>query len=672
MNRWDNLSLQEKNQLLGIYASKGYTDLASIISHYNTFQDGGSVDNKSDWAKAHETELALHQLGWDNPDNKLHSDYAVKDDNGYYAGYNLKPVTVSAKHPIKDIEPDIKADRKYWDDLYQQYLRREEAGKEYLKNIGRVGLTIGTLPLLGYGLAAAPLTTGLSLAGGEGLNYGINKLTPYNSWGNMLAEGVFNTDNELAQTALEFTNPGFLLGPKVTPFVNNQYRGLRVANELRRGIRNTELQPRVVKNTAHTRTKLGDVEIDDPNLMYHVDNGDYTGFSGNGAYVKDGLLFPTQNESGQTPYTWWNLGRPYRDNQSRLLTVVKDNPNLLKVRDQNYPIGQWTGNPTEKSFVTNSEYVSSKPIKIGNQYEYIPDYGYRRIQKSIPTLEQAYQEATNTAKSVFNTQSIFGPSTENPLWKKIFNLKTTSKPDLNVPNYWDRFSTRVKSKYGNEVFDNIDFVQSNTVEDRIIANKAFQTKAEAIAKELEFINENPKDVKAATLRKIKQGVSELPGFQLDATSNIKTNPLVYTTNNAEIYALPKVRKIMGDAVDKWGKNLTQNNLIKPHETAHALPRAKEPITKDMFDFNNLEDYLVDRNFEEIKARGTQLKDYFNKDNITAKDLQYAANHYVKDIGMDNNMTEMFSRIKDWDKMAKWITKYSPALVLPVMVGTSQK
>lgn len=41
--RWGQLGLKEKNVLLGIYASKRYTDLASIINHYNTFQAGGKL-----------------------------------------------------------------------------------------------------------------------------------------------------------------------------------------------------------------------------------------------------------------------------------------------------------------------------------------------------------------------------------------------------------------------------------------------------------------------------------------------------------------------------------------------------------------------------------------------------------------------------------------------------
>lgn len=48
MNRWDTLTMGEKNQLLGIYASKGYNNLANIIAHYNSFAEGGNVDSKGD------------------------------------------------------------------------------------------------------------------------------------------------------------------------------------------------------------------------------------------------------------------------------------------------------------------------------------------------------------------------------------------------------------------------------------------------------------------------------------------------------------------------------------------------------------------------------------------------------------------------------------------------
>lgn len=123
---WEDLNIRDKSDLIRLYISNGIVDLGMMKEHYNSFQDGGPVDNKSDWAKAHETELALHQLGWDNPDNRLHSDYAAKDNEGYYAGYNLKPVTVrpsvqqqlidigknnpKAKGVVEYVDPDIVAE----------------------------------------------------------------------------------------------------------------------------------------------------------------------------------------------------------------------------------------------------------------------------------------------------------------------------------------------------------------------------------------------------------------------------------------------------------------------------------------------------------------------------------------------------------------------------------
>ena len=69
MDRWDNLNMQQKAQLLGIYASKGYTDLASIINHYNTFQTGGRL-TFSEWksqmqSKYPDIEMDNTKAGYD-------------------------------------------------------------------------------------------------------------------------------------------------------------------------------------------------------------------------------------------------------------------------------------------------------------------------------------------------------------------------------------------------------------------------------------------------------------------------------------------------------------------------------------------------------------------------------------------------------------------------------
>lgn len=41
MNKWDELSLLDKNNLMKTYIGKGIKDLSSIKNHYNSFSDGG-------------------------------------------------------------------------------------------------------------------------------------------------------------------------------------------------------------------------------------------------------------------------------------------------------------------------------------------------------------------------------------------------------------------------------------------------------------------------------------------------------------------------------------------------------------------------------------------------------------------------------------------------------
>lgn len=81
---------------------------------------------------------------------------------------------------------------------------------------------------------------------------------------------------------------------------------------------------------------------------------------------------------------------------------------------------------------------------------------------------------------------------------------------------------------------------------------------------------------------------------------------------------------------------------------------------------------------ELAARGSQIKDYFglvdDAQEVTPEMLKYAARNYDTR-WMDNNMLDFFSGIKDWDKAAKWITKYStvtlPAAAIPYFVDESK-
>lgn len=74
MDRWGNLNMQQKAQLLGIYASKGYTDLASIINHYNTFQAGGKL-TFNEWKSQMQSKY---------PDIEMDNTKAGYDYNRYF------------------------------------------------------------------------------------------------------------------------------------------------------------------------------------------------------------------------------------------------------------------------------------------------------------------------------------------------------------------------------------------------------------------------------------------------------------------------------------------------------------------------------------------------------------------------------------------------------------
>ena len=149
------------------------------------------------------------------------------------------------------------------------------------------------------------------------------------------------------------------------------------------------------------RTRVGDVEIDNPNLLYHLDRGNNTGaFSNHGAYVKNGILFPgVTKKAGQLDYSWWNKGKPYATSvggqpMTRLMTATKDTPGMLHVRSQNYPIGQWNGN---KGFVLSSEYVSPEGVNVsGSTYTLEPTYGWKRVFKDNPTIK--WEDATRTPR----------------------------------------------------------------------------------------------------------------------------------------------------------------------------------------------------------------------------------------------------------------------------------
>lgn len=110
-----------------------------------------------------------------------------------------------------------------------------------------------------------------------------------------------------------------------------------------------------------------------------------------------------------------------------------------------------------------------------------------------------------------------------------------------------------------------------------------------------------------------------------------------------------------------------NNIIA-HEWQHVLDNIYRYHLRDLLvdgeipGFNNnAREYFIGNYGTELAARGTQLKNYFGitdsyYQKITPEMLKYAKEFYVKDTGLDNNMTEFFKEITDYDEFAKWLSK----------------
>lgn len=124
--------------------------------------------------------------------------------------------------------------------------------------------------------------------------------------------------------------------------------------------------------------------------------------------------------------------------------------------------------------------------------------------------------------------------------------------------------------------------------------------------------------------------------------------------------------VVSDAAAPYTKGQPLSDL-NAHEFTHYVFSPESGPNIDIY--KGVNKYL--KHPAEINARGTQIKNYFGlKENepLTEEMLRYAKNHYVKDRGYDNNITQFFNGIKNWKEMAKWIQEYSPFVSIPLMMN----
>ena len=143
------------------------------------------------------------------------------------------------------------------------------------------------------------------------------------------------------------------------------------------------------------------------------------------------------------------------------------------------------------------------------------------------------------------------------------------------------------------------------------------------------------------------------------------------------------RKDYAVNIEELQKHYTpqQATNVGAHELTHFIYRPSKEQEAELsynvrqyFPDVELKDYFRRNRATEQSARGTQLKNYFGfnrgEQNITPEMWEYAKKNYVKDTGMDNQMTEWFNSIdeRDVSNFLKWLNNNSPMLTTPIIGG----
>lgn len=163
----------------------------------------------------------------------------------------------------------------------------------------------------------------------------------------------------------------------------------------------------------------------------------------------------------------------------------------------------------------------------------------------------------------------------------------------------------------------------------------------------------------------------------EAANSAKDTDAQATASSGNIYI---GKDGMFKIFNEYGGNPKNIRRVISHEVDHAIHIPAEPPRG--FDTGYIDKhtsqpgYFSNKNGTELAARGSQLKDYYGLDDpnqeITEDMLQYAAENYVKDTKLDNNMGLFFKSITDWKEAAKWLSKYATIAGVPITINNKTK
>lgn len=165
---------------------------------------------------------------------------------------------------------------------------------------------------------------------------------------------------------------------------------------------------------------------------------------------------------------------------------------------------------------------------------------------------------------------------------------------------------------------------------------------------------------------------------LNSTPKIETSATLGEQPGIGLYR--QSYSVNKDVMDKLTDAQAQD--VGAHELVHYMYRpSKEQEAELAYNVRQYfkrpegRDYFRQSRATEQTARGTQIKNYYglnegNQD-ITPTMWEYARRNYVKDTGINNNMTEWLNSVDERDIIAftKWLSKHSPAIAAPLIGGT---
>lgn len=159
--------------------------------------------------------------------------------------------------------------------------------------------------------------------------------------------------------------------------------------------------------------------------------------------------------------------------------------------------------------------------------------------------------------------------------------------------------------------------------------------------------------------KLKEAIDREASFTLvdfdESRSESHNKPISYEKNQAEVFDrtnghYPDLRtSVIGLQVDDTIPNQENTpevmSLVEAHEKGHTVRTLHRSdylnsLFSTAFSFPNSEEYLDTYQPSELIERMAQLKNYFGMkgdETFTPQHLEYARQHYLEDVTLDNNM-----------------------------------